>query len=354
MHAAAAVLLGDIAGRIGSAEQRFRRDALVANLDHANTDTDIEHMLLPGEAVARDRSADFFADAPGLVERTTDQQHSELVAADACDGVRIPHLLLQERGDLAQQVVARDVAARIVDRLEPIEIEVRDHMRNGVGACRLERGVEPTLEFAAIHEARQCVVRRLIRHLARDAARFADVVKDDDAADDRARGAADRRRGELGRKLPLLDLAQQRRSPPGIHAAPLCEALLHRIAERLSIDLIDERDQLAETLADRKAARRADQLLGGLIHVIDNALPVGRHDPFADRLERQARLRNAAIKPGIDTLVPAHVARDRHKRGTALPDRPPAVQLRPLLLVAATGELHLERPFHRLVGEQRV
>ena len=163
--------------------------------------------------MAGDGLADVLGDLPRLVERTAREQHRELVAADARDGVRIAHALLQQRRDLAQQVVAGDVPARVVDELEPIEIEVADDVADAFAARGVERRLEPPLELGAIDEARQRVVARLVRHLAREAAQLADVVEDHDATGDLTVRAANRRRRELRRELALGLLAQQERAP---------------------------------------------------------------------------------------------------------------------------------------------
>ena len=110
---------------------------------------------------------DVLGDLLRLVERAAGEQHRELVAADARDGVRVAHALLQERTDLAQQVVAGDVAAGVVDELEPVEIEIADDVADALAARRVERRLEPPLELRAIDEAGQRIVARLIRHLAR-------------------------------------------------------------------------------------------------------------------------------------------------------------------------------------------
>ncbi len=213
MHAAAALLLRDVARGVRGAEHALGRAAVLADLDEAHADADVEHAVLPCELVARDGLANVVGDLPRFVERAAREQHRELVAADARDGVRIAQALLQQRGDLAQQVVAGDVPARVVDELEPVEIEVADHVTDAFAARGVERRLEPPLELRAVDEARQRIVARLVRHLAREAAQLADVVEDHDAAGDLTVGPANRRCRELGRELAFGLLAQQERAP---------------------------------------------------------------------------------------------------------------------------------------------
>jgi hypothetical protein len=51
-------------------------------------------------------------------------EHGELVAAEAGDGVAPAHALEQALADGGQELVAGLVAERVVDRLEPVEVDV--------------------------------------------------------------------------------------------------------------------------------------------------------------------------------------------------------------------------------------
>ena len=97
-------------------------------LHDADADADAEDAVFPDEAVLADRARDVVDDLPRLVERAADQQHAELVAAEARHGIRIAHTLADHRRDLAQHVVAREVAARVVDGFEPVEVQVAHDM----------------------------------------------------------------------------------------------------------------------------------------------------------------------------------------------------------------------------------
>src|SRR5690606_26246769 len=145
------------------------------------------------------------------------------------------------------------------------------------------------------------------------------------------------------RELALGLLAQEQRAAAQVHAAPLGEAFRDGIAERAAVRLVDERDEIADSLADRDAARRADQLLGGLIHVIDRAGAIRRDNTLADRLERNARLQLVAAERGLDALALSDVAGDRDEGRLAAQLDAPAVQLGPETAVVAVDELNLDR-----------
>ena len=131
---------------------------------------------MPDEAIGGDRAAHVVGDLPRLVERAADQQHAELVAAEARDRVRIAHRFAQQLGDFAQHAVAGEMAAGVVDDLEAVEIEVTQHVRRLAAPRRFRGFVETAFELAAVHEAGQRIVRRLVRHLAMQAAQLGDVV----------------------------------------------------------------------------------------------------------------------------------------------------------------------------------
>ena len=106
-------------------------------------------------------------------------------------------------GDLLQQPVAGLVAAGVVDHLELVEIEVQQHVRRAIVALRAasSASLSAILELAAVDEAGQRVVARLIGQRALQPAFLAHVVEHHDGADEPAAAVADRRRGVLDRDL---------------------------------------------------------------------------------------------------------------------------------------------------------
>ena len=71
--------------------------------------------------------------APGklhrFIEAATFQEHTELVTAKPRECIAPANFRFQQRTELAEQSVTRVVAARIVDDLELIEIEVQQCIR---------------------------------------------------------------------------------------------------------------------------------------------------------------------------------------------------------------------------------
>ena len=103
------------------------------------------------------------------------QQQSELVAAEPRERVVAAHPPLQHLRQLAQQFVAGDVAAGVVDDLELIQIEIAHGVARAGRLYRIERALQADLELAAVDQARERVVTGLVGELARQLVRLGDV-----------------------------------------------------------------------------------------------------------------------------------------------------------------------------------
>ena len=198
---------------------------------------------------------------------------------------------LQHRADFAQQRVARRVARRVVDLLEPVEVE-EEHRVAPVERRRVgQRAREAMLELAAVGKAGERVVTRLMRQLRREAAVVGDVVEHEHRADDRAVAIADRRGGRVDvdgravtphedRVAAPLDrrcLAQQRRHRVDADAAP-------------PVRVLDESGTpLPSGSPIAVVAAPAGQRLRRRIQGLDAAVEVGGDHALRDRPERDLR-----------------------------------------------------------------
>jgi hypothetical protein len=109
------------AGLDRDADARRHRDAVVA--------VDLQRL--------RDRTQDAVGrrgDLRFVVDRV--EQDGELVAAEARDRVDLADRVREAGGHGAQQLIAGLVAARVVDRLEPVESRKRSAERTGVRLAR--------------------------------------------------------------------------------------------------------------------------------------------------------------------------------------------------------------------------
>ncbi len=281
-----ALLLGDVAGGIRRAEHVLERAALARDLDQPDADADVEDLVLPDEAVAADRAHDVVGDLPGLLERAADQQDAEFVAAETRDGVRVADRFLDDAGDFAQQVVAGEVPALVVDRLEAVEVQVAEHVAAAVRVGDVQRVLQPSLELAAVHEAGQRVMAGLVAHLSRQAADVTDVAHGNHRAVHGAGGVAQRRDRQLDVVLFVACAQDRQCAPAELDPRATGQRLSHRVAERAAFLLVDDVEHLAERAAERLRRRQAGQVLDRLVRVDDRALGIGGQDRFGQRAER--------------------------------------------------------------------
>ena len=73
VDSSAALLLGDIAGGISGAQHALHGATGVAYFHQANTDADVEYLVLPNEPMVSDRLAGIISDLAGLFQGTPDQ-----------------------------------------------------------------------------------------------------------------------------------------------------------------------------------------------------------------------------------------------------------------------------------------
>jgi hypothetical protein len=117
------------------------------------------------EAAGRERLIECAVDPRGgrgdrLCRGHVGQQHRELVAAEACDGVSVADDRAQTLADALDHDIAVEVAERVVDLLEAIEVhhEHGDHpLAVARGQCLLEQAVEQR----TVGQAGQRVLERL-------------------------------------------------------------------------------------------------------------------------------------------------------------------------------------------------
>ena len=175
VHAIATLVLGRVARSIGGLQHLGDPPEVAAQRHHADARADGERARTPDELILLHCLEQCVRDAHRIRHGAVVQQQPELVAAESCERVVAAHATLQELGELSQQLVARDVTARVVDDLELIEIEITHRVTRAGGLGRVERALQADLELATVDQAGERVVARFIRKLPRQLVRFGDV-----------------------------------------------------------------------------------------------------------------------------------------------------------------------------------
>src|SRR3569832_1873233 len=231
--AVAAHILGDITGLVGAAQQSRRVAGLGGNGHDADARTNLKAAALPQEMKFAHTFHEALGDLPRLFQRTVVQEQTEFVAAEACEGIAFAHAVEQECGDVAQEVDAGEVAGRVVDDLEAVEVVETGRVLPAVFLAAREGLVETLFEFAPIDEAGQGVVLRVIGHLLGRAPLLRDVAEDDDDAERFVAAPAYRRGMPLDGVFRTVPIHQQNAAAVGVHRGRTTQARAHRIGNGL-------------------------------------------------------------------------------------------------------------------------
>src|SRR5690606_30891033 len=113
-----------------------------------DADAEPERAVVPDEAELRDVLAQALSRAQRLFHRAALEQHAELVAAETRERIAPSDLRFEQGADLLEQRVAGIVAARVVDDLELVEVEIKDGVGRLARLRAFERTLEPLLELA--------------------------------------------------------------------------------------------------------------------------------------------------------------------------------------------------------------
>ncbi len=281
----ASAALGEVAGGVRSPEHVARPPDPCPDGDDADARLHRIALLAEREAVCGDRLADLVRDPLCRRQPAMLQQHAELIAPQACQGIARSHPLEHQVAQLSQQLVPGQVAAGVIDPLETVQVEKTQRvLAMPLGGTRQRTG-EPPLELAAVHQAGERVVGRLVGELPRDGARMGHVPGDDRRPDDRSGRIADRRRGEVERAA-FLPRGRVQHSFAGATGCPAAQAPGDRALQRLTARFAGERQHLAQRSAARRIPGPPRKRLGGAVHEVDVAVGVGRENGVRDRVER--------------------------------------------------------------------
>ena len=131
--------LGGIAGHVGLAQHRHDRLGGGGETGQADAGADVVAPPTPQKWRDHQMPQPGFGPLPGGVERPR-QHDAELVAAKTRQTGLGRKMLPQLSGHPAQQGVAGIVTRRVIDDLEPIEVEVQQGMRPGAAGTQLRPG----------------------------------------------------------------------------------------------------------------------------------------------------------------------------------------------------------------------
>jgi hypothetical protein len=162
----AALLLRGEAGVVRLRHDRGQARRKPRDGDHADGHAHLEILLVPLEVPRLHRVADLRCRRLGEVGAAVLEEHRELVAADAREHLAVAQARLHHGCDAAQQLVAGEMAERIVDAVEEVEVDVEQRVRAALRLCSGDRALEALLERLAVRQPRERVVVGEERSLA--------------------------------------------------------------------------------------------------------------------------------------------------------------------------------------------
>ena len=194
--------------------------------------------------------------------------HGELVAAEPGAGVRFANAGSDPLGHRDQQIVAREMAKRIVDVLEVVEIDQQQGHRLATSAGLGDSVLQAVVQQDPIGQTGQRVVVRHVVDLLLRPLALGDVVEHPDEAVGRALGPRHLRGGKQDR-APIAGAGAQ----PGLDAFAVhgCDAGRVRLLERGR----KGGQHLADGMADQFRLRAAEQRSAGLVGIRDGAVRGG-------------------------------------------------------------------------------
>ena len=210
--------------------------------------------LAPDEAEIADAANEIRRRCLAVLEAAVLQDDGELVAADAGDDVARPHRFGERAGEVAQQLVAGDVAGGVVDDLELVDVEEHQAARYAAQPRRLHRPSDLALEGKAVEETGEDVVIAAPLELGDHPLALADVAQRQHRAVGMAVGGADRLGDELDDGAPPGAAGQHRRHL-GADLAAGPDRLDGEVGQARPRRVEGQRHHLVQGAADRLLAR---------------------------------------------------------------------------------------------------
>ena len=165
-----ALFLGPVERQVGIAHQRFHRRPVARADRGADAGADVKRVVV--HLIGARKHLDHRLGNPrhaGMIGCVANHD-GKLVAAQTADQLVVADDRLEAVGHARQQLVADQVAQRIVDRLEPVEV---DHQEGAAGAPLLGIAHRLAQRLGYHHAVGQAGERVIARHVSDLLARFA-------------------------------------------------------------------------------------------------------------------------------------------------------------------------------------
>src|SRR5690606_8140275 len=128
---------------------------ITGNSDHANTDTDVENLVLINIAEVLHHLQQSIRHAVRVSYRAVFKQQAKLISAKTGQGIVLTNALAQEQADLLQQTVSCAMATGIVNHLELVKIHITEYVVGILFMCAFQEQIQAALEFVPVNQPGQ-------------------------------------------------------------------------------------------------------------------------------------------------------------------------------------------------------
>ncbi len=291
LDAVAPLLLGHVAGMVGGGQQVGDRLEIAGDRHQADARRDGKGFVLPVEAQLAQGALELAHLPFGGQQRGARQQHAEFVAAQAGHRAAVADHVLQQGADAAQQLVAGQVAAGVVDQLELVQVHIAEGVGGALAGGLLQAALEVAVEGLAVEQPGGFVVAGLVGQLQRQQALVRHVLKHQHGADDARVVVADRRADAFdGVAPPVAPFERQPLRQADAH--PLRDGAAHRVggagalggaAVRFAFGPFRQAEDFVQRAAGGLFARPAGDPFRHRVEVLDHAGRRGGQHAVADR-----------------------------------------------------------------------
>ncbi|MCY1285441.1 hypothetical protein D9M70_343770 [compost metagenome] len=296
-------LLGPVHRRIGLLEH-IRR-ALLGEGVQGDADTGADHQLVLADDVAAVQAlqqlvAHLGGQLAGLFRSVGQglQQHHELVAAEARQGVLVAQAAGQARGDFPQQGVAHRVAEAVVDRLEVVQVDEQQGAAARFAQLAGHGVLQAVEEQAPVGQAGEFVAEGQALDFALVALPFGDVG--DAQADQRPAFAGQAHQTHLAGADTAVHIAHQP-VEGGRVALERCAGVgIAHLPRRPAVGLL-RRAEGGGHVAVELLAGQAEQARGVLVGLDYAVLRIEQQDRLG-RVLHQGAVACLGLVPGADVL----------------------------------------------------
>ena len=161
LHPVTAFFLGHVTGHVRCAQRAFQRHRGLVNVYQTNADGVKERTALPRKMQALNGLTQTLGNFFRHIRRAVLQQDAELITAQTRQGIALAQTRMQQRTNMAQQLIACRMATGVIDQFELVQVEEHQGVPPLLTPQVLQHQIQAVLKLTAVGQSGQSVVGRL-------------------------------------------------------------------------------------------------------------------------------------------------------------------------------------------------